>query len=147
MNVKQIAAGLYQGPLYDAVQEWKTLEPSIDVVLVMTHESGDVKIPRGKVDVMPFHIIDSPSGLDDWTFQRLSGACAELASRRVLTACYKGENRAGLASALILVHRGMTPEEAIRIVQQNGPVSTPGHKTALWNVAFANQVRAMEKAA
>lgn len=139
MNV--IATNLYQGALYDAVTEG--LPAGVDTVLVLTPESEKVRLPESeRVEVIRFPIGDIQLGLDRWTFDRLSEICKRIALKNVLTLCFRGENRAGLASALILVHRGYSPEEAIQTVQSNGPVKSD-RPHSLWNQGFVRQLRSM----
>lgn len=139
--MNQIATGLYQGALFDAVTGPM---PEVDVAIVLTPESERVTLPgKPNLEIIRFPITDNHMGLDRWTLDRLSDICKRVADKRVLTLCFKGENRAGLASALILVHRGMTPEEAVNTVQSNGPVSTIGKPHALWNASFVRQIRSM----
>lgn len=142
--MNQIAPGLYQGALYDAVQ--LGMPKDVDTILLLTSESDSVKLPHGQTTPLPevirFPIQDVQAGLDQWTFRKLSEICERIASKKVCTLCFKGENRAGLASALILIHRGYSPEEAIKTVQSNGPSKTAG-KTSLWNMGFQRQLRGM----
>ena len=139
--MNQIAEGLYQGALWDAV---KGPLPDVDVILLLTPESEKVSLPiKEGVEIRRFPITDAQLGLDRWTFERLSGICKDIATKRVLTLCFRGENRAGLASALILYHRGVSPENAIETVQRNGPLKSVERPHALWNQGFVRQIRSL----
>lgn len=139
--MKEIAPGLYQGALWDATQGNL---PDVDVVLLLTPESDRAALPeKPNVEVIKFPITDAQLGLDRWTFDKLSGICKRISDKRVLTLCFRGENRAGLASALILYHRGVSPENAVETVQRNGPLKSVGRPHSFWNAGFVRQVRSL----
>ena len=137
----RIEDGLYQGAMRIVVEHWPEIRNAVDVVLILAHsvefipeeyEPGIVKI------VMP--IPDDPNGLDQERWDRLWSICEFVKDKRVLTVCHMGENRSGLASAMILMARGRSPAEAIRLIRASGPARSAGQPYLLWNPGFARQV-------
>lgn len=133
--MKQIAEGLWQ----DGVHWFDAGPPLPDVeVVIFASEYDHRMVPDGADGIeMPFP--DDANGVSPTILEALRGLCAGVAHRRVLTVCSVGENRSGLLSALILMARGMSAEDAISTVQKNGPARTHDH--ALWNPGFLRQLR------
>ena len=139
----EVEPGLYQGAMRIVVENWEEIRGAIDVVLICAHTVEFIPeeyIPA--VTKIVFCIPDDPNGLDEETLARLRAICEFVKDQRVLTVCHMGENRSGLASALILIARGRTSQEAIRLIRASGAVRSHGKPYLLWNPGFVKQVEA-----
>lgn len=136
VEIKQIADNLWQAPLHAAVAG--PLPPIKQIVSMV--QFPDVAI-ADDVDVLELPIDDNPSGTD--RFDDLDDYADVLKDTPLMTVCHMGENRSGLFSAMVLVHRGVTPRAAVDTVQNNGPQTTHDHDTSFWNPGFVNQVLRM----
>lgn len=137
--MKQIAEGLWQSSQRDVSS---VSSEQFDVVFWMC--GGPISVPFG-VELVDFAIPDDPNGCAPELFDRLRRLAAAHAHLRVLTVCSMGENRSGLMSALILVARGMEPEDAVRRVQEKGPHNSPDRPHSFWNPGFVKQVLSMKR--
>lgn len=139
-NIKEIAPGLFQSALNHAVAEMdKEFQAKIDVIVIMAE--ADVFQRCGDLPILLTPIDDNPAGTD--RLQYVQNIAALVARKRVLTICHVGENRSGLLSALILIERGTTPEDAVALVQKNGPHNSPTQLHSFWNPGFVKQVLAL----
>jgi protein-tyrosine phosphatase len=140
-GITQIDDGLFQGGVLDVQREWANLKEHVDVVLVLTNEFGDHGLlPDDGPQIIYFGIPDCATGLDQHVFDELRARCAALADKRVLTVCFMGENRSGLASALVLMARGKAPADAAKLVHERGPHRSVSQPHSFWNPGFNRQV-------
>lgn len=142
-RIREIAPNLWQGALRHVVEDWETIKDKFETVLLLADEVE--RIPRER-DIYTFAIPDDPDGLSQNAFWQLVGFAAAFKAHRVLTVCHMGENRSGLMSALILIHRGMAPNAAADLVQMNGPHNSPSQPHSFWNPGFNRQVRTIHNA-
>ncbi len=127
----RILDDLYQGPA-SAITAQMLVAESIEVVWSLV----PVDFPVPTVCTL---IADDAQGLPTDTLELLWAIANGLACFRVLTVCRAGENRSGLAAALILMVRGHPVETAIRQVQEYGPATT--REYSLWNPGFLKNLR------
>ena len=135
----RVAEGLYQTGLF--LWSDDSEPPEVDVVLFCAGE--DVRMLPPGAESVQFRFDDIEEGLPAERFAALLALCERLAGKRVMTVCAAGENRSGLASALILVARGMTPFEALLKVRAGGRTIVSGYPYPLWNPGFTSQLLAM----
>ncbi len=136
-GVRRIADGLYQSALAHA-SLWNCAAEHVDVAVLMA--TLVEPMPLG-VECVVFPIDDNANGCD--RLDEVRALAKSVAHRRVLTICHMGENRSGLLSALILTERGVTPRDAVAMVQANGPHNSPSQQHSLWNPGFVKQVEEM----
>src|SRR3990167_6331127 len=145
-KIYRIDDRLYQGAMRFVSEQWQCVLEDIepDVVLLMAEEVE--LIPHDDFPlIIGFPVPDDPNGLNSGTFKELSKLCRIIGDSTVLTVCHMGENRSGLASALILVHYGYSPTEAIDLIRkQVQPNSDAPH--VLWNPGFVKQLLEFERA-
>lgn len=137
----RIAENLYQTGT--AIWPVGQVPPHVDVILFCAREMSAMVEPG--VERVAFPFIDAPDGLSEERFLELAALCRELSSRRVMTVCEAGENRSGLASALVLVGRGLSPSEALAVVRSHGPTPYTGAAHLLWNDGFVKQLLSLEE--
>ena len=137
----RVAEGLYQGAMRYVAERWSEIRGTVDVVLILAHEVEFIPAEYIGPWKIVFPIPDDPNGLDPDTWERLRDLVGWIAQaqRRVLTVCHMGENRSGLASALLLIERGCCPADAINLVRAAGPAHGGPH--LLWNPGFEKQIR------
>jgi hypothetical protein len=122
----EVEEGLWQSSAYDAAR----MPLTTDFMLWLCYESS----PPHDSRVFYFPIPDSAEGLSIEHFWGLYGICQVLEGRTVTTVCAMGQNRSGLASAMILIARGWRVGDAIARVQTKIP-------NGLWNEGFVDQLR------
>ena len=136
-GVQKIADGLWQGALAHA-SVWSCANEHIDVAVLMAGVAEP--LPFG-VEHIWFPINDNADGCE--CFMDVRALAHQVAKQRVLTICHMGENRSGLLSALILVERGISPQDAVALVQARGPHNSPTQPHSFWNPGFVRQVLAL----
>ncbi len=122
---------LYQAPAAGVTAESLAVE-SIEVIWSLVPASFSLPTVLTPVP-------DDARGLSDKTLELLWAVANGLAGFRLLIVCRAGENRSGLAAALVLMARGLSVEQAIAQVQERGPATT--HEHALWNPGFLDDLR------
>ena len=133
----QITPSLWQGAMGPVARYWPSYEPHVDALVVM---APWVELIPAKV-VYYYPIDDNDQGLPTDEFRRLSEflRCVPRRHQKIMTICHMGENRSGLASALYLIHRGATVDEAIRLIR-NHVMPRSGQPYTLWNPGFVAQL-------
>jgi len=111
----------------------------IDVIWLM---ADMVEQLPAKVPLLQTPIPDDPNGLPDALFAYLQRWAKVLSGVRVLTVCHMGENRSGLASALLLMAQGKTAQGAIAAIRASGTPLTD-NPYFLWNPGFVRQLEAV----
>lgn len=137
LRAKQIADKLWQGALAHVSQDG--YPEGVEVVLLMA-ERVEALPNAANVPVLYLPIPDNPDGLTEEQFAQVYGLCRAVQGACVLTICHMGENRSGLASALLLCLRGMEPAAAVKLVQTNGPHNSSNAPHSFWNPGFNKQV-------
>jgi protein-tyrosine phosphatase len=139
-----IVPGLAQGAYPDPPQAAFEV---FDVVAFMAEElQPHIQLPRGKF-VFKLPLDDDvyrpvPPAVGQALHQTAAAISTYLAAgHHVLSTCAQGRNRSGILTALILMHTyRMTPEQAIKLVQQN----RRGHD-ALANTMFTQWLLAQRR--
>ena len=141
----KIEEGLVQtGLMIGAGELWFQAKP--EVIWQLTEDLSDfprIEESDGFVKIVTPIPDDERHPLDREVLERLWSIARFVADKRVLTVCAAGQNRSGLASALILIARhGISGDEAIVRVQGYSGRAYSFHDTVvLWNRDFQRQLR------
>ena len=126
----RVSDDLWQAKARDVIE----IAP-FDVIFWM--KASPPKAVFGENTVIDFPIPDDDQGIPQERLMELWALTGAVKRKKVLTVCQAGQNRSGLASAMILMHRGLSAQQAIMTVQaQNG---------ALWNEGFVRQLYEIER--
>jgi protein tyrosine phosphatase (PTP) superfamily phosphohydrolase (DUF442 family) len=134
MRVYEIVPGLYQSPTPDEHIFTNGDGHQVDINALIDLE-GDIDpvVPQRKIgDVYLYWPIDDGELKDPLTVRSAAQLISGLmdAGYQVLVHCRAGMNRASLVTGRVLIHRGMEPEEAVKLLQERR------HPEVLSNVAF-----------
>jgi len=140
--IRKIDEGLYQtGTL---IWEESDVPPDVDVVLFCA-KVEPAMVPEGGTTLV-FQFEDSERGVPPDKWEALVHLCASIADQKVMTVCQAGENRSGLASALVLIGRGVAVWDAVKKVQSSGKTIITEFPGPLWNRGFVDQLLLMKDA-
>jgi hypothetical protein len=112
----QIADGLFVGshPQGDA----DPFELGADVVITLTGEPSTAIVPRGKLLIhWPIKDGPIPRGSVLRPLAQLISACIDDGAS-VFVHCRAGMNRSCLVAGMVLIERGMTGREAVRLIRK-----------------------------
>ena len=120
----KIEEGLWQsGLMIGAGERWAKARP--EVIWQLTEDVPEyprIEECQGVVKIVSPIEDDDRTTMSDEVFARLWSIAKFVAGRQVLTVCMAGQNRSGLASALILLARhGYSGKAAIKVVRAAAP--------------------------
>lgn len=138
----RVSSRIKQQALAFLSRNWDDDTAGIDVVWILAPLAEP--IPGDGLPILWSPIPDDPNGVPSYTLKQLRFWAELLQNKRVLTCCHMGENRSGLASALLLIAQGKSAQEAIDTVRAAGPPLTD-NPYLLWNPGFVAQLLEDEK--
>jgi protein-tyrosine phosphatase len=128
-----------QGRLFisPAIDEWKGLEELGITAVIDLDGDIDTGIPTAvnHLVYIYFPICDGDTLPDLHKLYAIAQLGARLvqSGHKVLSHCGLGYNRSALVAGLILIHMGMSGEEAVTLIREKRP-------GALWNETFAQEI-------